>query len=111
MTSSSPPVIRLDRCTRFAVAASCTGKSRVVKIVKLDHLADSQNFPISTRSNVAGCRMTDAGHGVPQVSSDLTLLRRLRAGQEDAATELYLRYAKRLHGLANKQTSATVARR
>jgi RNA polymerase sigma-70 factor, ECF subfamily len=70
-----------------------------------------QSFPISARSNVAGCRMTDAGHGVPQVSSDLTLLRRLRAGQEDAATELYLRYAKRLHGLANRQTSATVARR
>ena len=45
------------------------------------------------------------------MSSDLTLLRRFRSGDEDAATEIYLRYAKRLQGLARKQTSADVARR
>lgn len=44
-------------------------------------------------------------------SSDLTLLRRLRKGDEDAATALYLRYARRLKGLARKQTSADLARR
>src|SRR5260221_2350558 len=45
------------------------------------------------------------------MSSDLTLLRRLRSGDDDAATELYLRYAKRLQGLARKQPSVDVARR
>ncbi|MBS0264280.1 MAG: helix-turn-helix domain-containing protein [Planctomycetes bacterium] len=43
--------------------------------------------------------------------SDLTLLRRMRDGQDDAATALYLRYAKRLHSLAHKQSSAAVSRR
>lgn len=36
--------------------------------------------------------------------SDGSLLRRFRVGEQDAATRLYLRYAKRLHGLATKQT-------
>ncbi|MCY2962472.1 MAG: sigma-70 family RNA polymerase sigma factor [Planctomycetota bacterium] len=44
-------------------------------------------------------------------SSDVTLLRRLRDGEGDAATELYLRYARRLHGLARRQTSSELARR
>ncbi len=43
-------------------------------------------------------------------ASDATLLRRIQTGalgpsEQDAATELYLRYARRLHGLASKQTS------
>lgn len=36
--------------------------------------------------------------------SDGSLLRRFRVGEQDAATRLYLRYAKRLRGLATKQT-------
>lgn len=36
--------------------------------------------------------------------SDGSLLRRLRKGEQDAATRLYLRYARRLHGLATAQT-------
>jgi RNA polymerase sigma-70 factor (ECF subfamily) len=36
--------------------------------------------------------------------SDGSLLRLLRKGEQDAATRLYLRYAKRLHGLATAQT-------
>ncbi|RPI85694.1 MAG: sigma-70 family RNA polymerase sigma factor [Planctomycetaceae bacterium] len=44
-------------------------------------------------------------------ASDLTLLARLRAGEPDAATELYLRYARRLHSLAQKQISTSLARR
>ena len=36
--------------------------------------------------------------------SDGSLLRRFRVGEQDAATRLYLRYAKRLHGLATRQT-------
>ena len=37
--------------------------------------------------------------------SDQTLVRRLKGGEEDAATALYVRYAKRLHRLAKYQTS------
>jgi RNA polymerase sigma-70 factor (ECF subfamily) len=44
-------------------------------------------------------------------ASDLTLIRRLREGEGDAASDLYLRYADRLHRLARKQTSAELARR
>jgi hypothetical protein len=33
-------------------------------------------------------------------TSDRSLLRRLQGGQSDASTELYLRYAQRLHALA-----------
>lgn len=44
-------------------------------------------------------------------ASDLTLVRRLRNGEGDAASDLYLRYADRLHRLARKQTSAELARR
>ncbi len=36
--------------------------------------------------------------------SDGSLLRRFRTGEQEAATRLYLRYAKRLHGLASAQT-------
>jgi RNA polymerase sigma-70 factor (ECF subfamily) len=43
--------------------------------------------------------------------SDHSLLRRLRAGQEDAATRLYLRYAKRLQALVRARSSAQLARR
>jgi RNA polymerase sigma-70 factor (ECF subfamily) len=44
-------------------------------------------------------------------ASDHSLLRRLRAGSEDAATELYVRYARRLRALARANTSAHLARR
>jgi RNA polymerase sigma-70 factor (ECF subfamily) len=43
--------------------------------------------------------------------SDRSLLRRLRAGQRDAATTLYLRYADRLHALAARQCGADLASR
>jgi RNA polymerase sigma-70 factor (ECF subfamily) len=43
--------------------------------------------------------------------SDRSLVRRFRHGQADAPTELYLRYAQRLHSLAKKQTSTELARR
>ncbi|MCY2962434.1 MAG: sigma-70 family RNA polymerase sigma factor [Planctomycetota bacterium] len=44
-------------------------------------------------------------------TSDLALLARVRAGESDAATELYLRYARRLHGLAQRQISTSLSRR
>jgi RNA polymerase sigma-70 factor (ECF subfamily) len=43
-------------------------------------------------------------------ASDHSLLRRLRSGSSDAATQLYLRYAHRLHALARAKTSADLAR-
>jgi RNA polymerase sigma factor (sigma-70 family) len=43
--------------------------------------------------------------------SDRSLLRRFRAGQHDAATELYLRYASRLLALAGARTSPSLASR
>jgi RNA polymerase sigma-70 factor (ECF subfamily) len=43
--------------------------------------------------------------------SDRSLLRRLRGGSEDAATQLYRRYAHRLRALARANTSAHLARR
>ncbi len=43
--------------------------------------------------------------------ADRSLLRRLRTGNEDAATQLYLRYAGRLHGLARSKLSIDLASR
>lgn len=50
---------------------------------------------------------TEAGH----VSSDRSLLVRLRGGQQDAATELYLRYAHRLRALVRSRCSPHLSRR
>ncbi len=47
----------------------------------------------------------------PEGSSDHSLLLRFRMGQPDAPTQLYLRYAERLHALASKQSSPDLARR
>src|SRR5262245_46308569 len=49
--------------------------------------------------------------GAADAPSDRSLLRRLRAGSEDAATQLYRRYAHRLRALARANTSAHRARR
>lgn len=43
--------------------------------------------------------------------SDSSLLRRFRKGEQDAATALYVRYAKRLQALARAQTSPELAGR
>jgi RNA polymerase sigma-70 factor (ECF subfamily) len=45
------------------------------------------------------------------VPSDHSLLRRFRRGSQDAATELYLRYAHRLRALVRAHCSAALARR
>ena len=44
-------------------------------------------------------------------ASDRSLLRRFRAGEHDAATELYVRYAARLLALAGARTSPSLASR
>jgi RNA polymerase sigma-70 factor (ECF subfamily) len=43
-------------------------------------------------------------------SSDHSLLNRVLAGSQDAATQIYLRYAQRLHALAKAQCSTELAR-
>ncbi len=45
------------------------------------------------------------GQDSSQSSSDNTLLRKIRLGDDDAAFALYKKYAQRLAGLANRQTS------
>jgi RNA polymerase sigma-70 factor (ECF subfamily) len=55
--------------------------------------------------------MTDQARDAPDAPSDRSLLRRLRGGSEDAATQLYRRYAHRLRALARANTSAHLARR
>jgi RNA polymerase sigma-70 factor (ECF subfamily) len=50
----------------------------------------------------------------PEPGADLTdrsLLRRIKGGEEDAATALYLRYAQRLQALARSKTSSALASR
>src|SRR5688572_10687541 len=47
----------------------------------------------------------------PPAPSDRSLVRRLRAGSDDAATQLYLRYARQLRQLAKARCSADLARR
>lgn len=45
------------------------------------------------------------------VLTDRSLLRRFRSGEQEAATEIYVRYARRLQALAAKQTGADLAPR
>lgn len=47
----------------------------------------------------------------PDLTSDRSLLRRFRLGQDDAPTQLYFRYAARLKALATKQTGTDLSRR
>jgi RNA polymerase sigma-70 factor, ECF subfamily len=49
-------------------------------------------------------------HGPERVPTDRSLLRRMRSGSEDAATQLYLRYAQRLRALIRAHTSPQVQR-
>jgi RNA polymerase sigma-70 factor, ECF subfamily len=61
------------------------------------------------------CAMSQAGRG-PDLNktddgSDGSLIRRFRAGEEDAATKLYKRYAERLHRLAQRNTAIDLTRR
>jgi RNA polymerase sigma-70 factor (ECF subfamily) len=48
---------------------------------------------------------------VREGASDRSLLRRVQGGQPDASTQLYLRYADRLHALVTSQSSRELARR
>ena len=51
------------------------------------------------------------GHDAALTSTDRFLLEQFRKGEQDAATQLYLRYAQRLQLLATSQTSPQLANR
>jgi RNA polymerase sigma-70 factor (ECF subfamily) len=53
----------------------------------------------------------DPGVVAPALPSDRSLLRRYREGSQDAATQLYLRYARRLAALARVECGADLNRR
>ena len=48
---------------------------------------------------------------VTSTPTDVSLLQRFRKGEEDAATELYMRYARRLISIARRNTSEQLASR
>lgn len=71
---------------------------------------------MDTKPSEPNPRETDSlPDGTPQndaeLASDRSLLRRFRLGQNDAPTQIYLRYAARIKGLATKQTGEELARR
>jgi RNA polymerase sigma-70 factor, ECF subfamily len=45
------------------------------------------------------------------IASDRSLLLKVRAGDDDAATRLYLKYVKQLHAVTRRQISASLTRR
>ena len=61
------------------------------------------------------CAMSQADRGpdldVTDEGSDSSLIRRFRAGEDDAATKLYKRYAERLQRLAQRNTALDLTRR
>lgn len=61
-----------------------------------------------TKAGNGGETQAQGSLGVP---SDRSLLHRFQRGQADASTQLYLRYARRLHALAVKQSSPDLAQR
>jgi RNA polymerase sigma-70 factor, ECF subfamily len=68
-----------------------------------------------SRSSLLSDRAPGPGGGAramtDQIPSDHSLLRRFRRGQDDAPTQLYLRYAARLRALATAQTAPGLAAR
>lgn len=75
--------------------------------------AAREEFAGATNSNATpfNSEATFSADDRHPTASDQTLVRRVRAGRDDAATELYFRYVRRLHGLARRQTSTRIAPR
>src|SRR5207302_2513111 len=113
--ATSPAGAAAARSTRTATCARTGGEGPGGADRKL--LADG--VPESDSSLTAGVRMnagkdngeTQARPSPPAGPSDHSLLARFRRGSQDAATQLYLRYAQRLRGLARAQLSPALARR
>jgi RNA polymerase sigma-70 factor (ECF subfamily) len=60
---------------------------------------------------MARCEPPSSNASPPLDPSDSSLLRRVQGGSQEAATQLYLRYAERLRGLVRSESSAALARR
>lgn len=67
-------------------------------------------FAREVKMSLRGEAMSDNANENSSQPSDRTLLRRVRSGEADAATDLYLRYATRLQRLVQGQTSPALAR-
>lgn len=67
--------------------------------------------PISKNDLPLGVPASSDGDGCLAGSSDGSLVRRVRRGDEHAATALYLRYARRLKALATERTGSDLASR
>lgn len=60
---------------------------------------------------VAAHRTLTAETSAADTNSDRSLLRRFKGGEQDAATQLYIRYAKRLRSLAETKTASDLSAR
>lgn len=56
-------------------------------------------------------RIIDEPINAPSAGSDRSILRRIRSGESDAATDLYRRYARRIRALARKQIGGKLGTR
>jgi len=82
--------------------------------VEFEQLFGGRNFPIGLYSNeVTMTQLVDLGDVQKRRidSSDHSLLKRYVVGEQDAATELYLRYSDRLQAWASSQTSSALSTR
>jgi RNA polymerase sigma-70 factor (ECF subfamily) len=81
-----------------------------------DAAARGDSCPMAERreqlpAECADLNTTEIDHSKNLATSDASLLRRFRSGDDDAATELYLRYAQRLQALARANTPDLLATR
>ena len=78
-------------------------------------VAGRKTTPLFGKANIVISELEQTGTSdetpSPEETSDSSLLRRFQGGQHDASTELYLRYAERLHALVAAQSSKDLARR
>ena len=70
-----------------------------------------KGLPFCHRYNYLQIQAQEEDPSEPVEASDASLLCRFRRGDDDAATELYLRYARRLTTFAARQTSPQLATR
>lgn len=72
---------------------------------------EKSHSPLPKQNQQTVATHSEANHDSPQISasSDRSLLRRFEGGEQDAATAIYLRYAKRLQLLASAQVGSDLS--
>ena len=108
-----PPICR--KKNRFGEAPSSFGSAKKV-VLKFGVRSrksfggyDGWNGLLSTEPRTQLTAEPDSEPDMPLLEgeqTDRSLLRRFRSGEEDAATRLYVRYARRLEALARAQSGA-----